>query len=188
MKGAKLERKAFAILGANHAPLHNWHPTKRGQWACRFPRCGATSPTIDDARACLPRLSKTRLLEIIQLPNNKQNATGKLRELRTLEMVLSMRTSDPAIVSARKATKEEDANGIDIVVETIFGSVFVQVKSDKANARLWRKKYAATIGPKTVLVRWDGDRIVAPADLREALRETYMRLGEHASAEATPYL
>ncbi len=185
MKGAKLERKAFAILGANHAPLHNWHPTKHGQWACRFPKCGATSPTIDDTRACLPRLSKARLLEIEQLPNNKQNATGKLRESRTPEMILSMRASDPAIVSARKATKHEDANGVDIVVETVFGTMFVQVKSDKANARLWRKKYAATIGDKTLLVRWNGNRIVAPADLREALRETYLRLAQLVPPETT---
>lgn len=91
-------------------------------------------------------------------------------------MILSLRASNPAIVSARLATKDEDGRGIDIVIETAFGTMFVQVKSGKDQARIWRKKYAMTIGNKTVMVRWNGDRIVAPTNLRQAIEETYMKL------------
>lgn len=179
----KLERKVRAILGSN-APLHKWHPTKRGLWLCRSKGCEAKSSTPDDARACVSRVPQKTLVEIAALPNNIGAASGKRRELRTLEMILSLRASNPAIVSARLATKDEDGRGIDIVIETAFGTMFVQVKSGKDQARIWRKKYATTIGNKTVMVRWSGDRIVAPTNLREAIEETYMKLPQPNEVDA----
>lgn len=184
MKRDRFERKVRAILGDN-APLHKWHPTKRGRWACRSPGCGAQSDTPDDLRACVARVQPQTLTQIMQLPSNVGAASGKRRELRTLEIILSLRTSNPAIVSARLATNEEDGRGIDIVVTTTFGTMFVQVKSSKDQARVWRKKYDATIGHKTVLVRWDGDRIVAPTNLREAIEETYMKITSTRETEVS---
>jgi hypothetical protein len=139
---------------------------------------------VDDTRACLSRIPKKTLLEIVTLPNDIGNATGKRNERRTLDAILALRASNPALVGARMATKEEDTQGVDIVVETAFGTMFVQVKSNKADARLWRKKYAATIGPKTLLVRWDGDRIVAPTNLLEALQNVYMNLPQSNESQA----
>lgn len=185
MKRVKLERKAYALLGSSHAPLHKWHPAKRGGWVCRHPGCGAKSPHVDDKRACLPRVPHQTMLEIVRLPNDLGNAIGERNEQRTLKMILAFRTSEPAIIDARLATKDEDANGIDIVVRTAFGDMFVQVKSNKTDARLWRRKYVATIGHKTVLVRWDGDRIAAPTNLREALQETYTKLTQPNESHVT---
>jgi len=177
VKRERLERKTRAILG-DSAPLHKWHPTKRGRWTCCSPGCGAQSDTPDDLRACVARVQPQTLTQIMRLPSNIGAASGKRRELRTLEMILSLRASNPAIVSARLATNAEDGRGIDIVVETAFGTMFVQVKSGKDQARVWRQKYGAIIGHKTVLVRWSGERIVTPTNLREAIEETYMRLDE----------
>jgi len=176
---AKLERKAYAILGAN-APLHNWSVGRRGTWTCRTKGCNAKSSTPDDTRACLAKISRQNMIQIVQLPNDIGNASGKRRELRTLELILAMRSSNPMIISARLATKEEDASGIDIVIDTANGSMFVQVKSGKDACREWRKKYGATIGYKTVLVRWDWDRIVVPTNLRQAIQDKFSRLTHSA--------
>lgn len=47
------------------------------------------------------------------------------------------------IRSTRKATKEEDAQGIDFVIETDKGAVYLQVKSSKAAAEKFVKRHSA---------------------------------------------
>ena len=47
------------------------------------------------------------------------------------------------IRSTRKATKEEDARGIDFVIETDKGTVYLQVKSSKTAAEEFIKRHSA---------------------------------------------
>lgn len=47
----------------------------------------------------------------------------------------------PWIISARKATREEDGRGIDIVCETVDGTMPLQVKSSWNGMKHHRRKY-----------------------------------------------
>lgn len=47
---------------------------------------------------------------------------------------------EPWILGVRQATHAEDANGIDVVVSTDVGKLFLQVKSSKAGLQRWRAK------------------------------------------------
>jgi hypothetical protein len=171
---AKTERKAFALLGPR-TPLHKWTAANRG-WFCRARGCGAKADKPDDTRACLARISPEHWTIIRSVGRNAGNVSGKRRELDTLDRIIALRPLLPWIVVVREATREEDKQGIDIVITTAVGNLFVQVKSGKAQARLWRKKYAATIGARTLLVRWEGDRIAAPTVLAAALQALYARI------------
>jgi hypothetical protein len=180
---AKTERKAFALLGPR-APLHKWSRAKT-HWFCRTKGCDAKSDTPDDARACLPRLTPEHQAIVRSVSRNPGNVSGKRRELATMERIVALKPLLSWILDVRLATKEEDAKGIDIVLTTAHGKLFVQVKSGKAQAREWRKKYGTTIGVRALLVRWEGDRIAAPTNLAGALQTLYSRVancnkgGEH---------
>lgn len=180
---ARRERKAYAMLG-KHAPLHNWKPARQG-WFCSVKGCGAKSSSVDDTRACLPRVPGEFMRLLNGSSKDMGNVLGNVRELRVFDMLLALKPSLPWVIEVRLGTKAEDKSGVDIVIATKRGTMFVQSKSGKQACRLWRKKYAATIGHKTVLVRWDGDRIVAPTNLREAIEETYMKLVSARDAEVS---
>jgi hypothetical protein len=183
---AKTERKAYALLGPR-APLHKWTRAKT-HWFCRMRKCDAKSDTPDDTRACLPRLSETQWTVMRSVSRNPGNVSGKRRELDTMERIVALKPKLPWILDVRLATDEEDRRGIDIVIATTHVDVFVQVKSGKVQARLWRKKYGTTIGVRALLVRWEGDRIAAPANMASALQAIYSRMascdmgGKHVEA------
>ncbi len=104
------------------------------------------------------------------------NVSGKRRELETMRMIVAMKPSCPMIVDVRRATRDEDAQGIDLVIDTPSGTLFVQVKSGKEACRVWRKKHGPAIGHKTMLVRWDGDRIRSPISMPDELNRLYASL------------
>ncbi len=62
------------------------------------------------------------------------NARGKHHEARLL-MVIEIHFRARWYVKARRATKREDQSGIDIVVESSIGPLYVQVKSSPGAAR-----------------------------------------------------
>lgn len=101
---------------------------------------------------------------------------GKRRERETRDLIIALRPMLPWIHSVRLATQDEDRRGIDIVVTTHQGSLFVQVKSDPRAMRRWYGKHGQTIGHKTMQVVWKGDRVATPVDMAHELTLIYQRL------------
>jgi hypothetical protein len=67
------------------------------------------------------------------------NERGKRNELRMLAACLS-EPRPKWLRDARLATREEDARGIDIVVTTDVGDVYLQVKSSRIAAEIFQRR------------------------------------------------
>lgn len=100
----------------------------------------------------------TRLSNLL---GNVANERGKKNEDRALEACLSERR--PAwMQSARASTHEEDASGIDVVVESDVGKLFVQVKSSRrGKAEFGSHRRRALIGIIVVSAADDAARLLA---------------------------
>lgn len=98
------------------------------------------------------------------------NARGRANEERLLASLLRLGPSLPWFVSARAGTPEEDRDGADAVVETNdVGKLFLQAKSSKAQARLFRaSRRRLVIG---VVVVSDHDERLTDERVRSALGE-----------------
>lgn len=73
------------------------------------------------------------------------NARGD-RSVRRILAALADLAVDPWFVwlsDAREGTPEEDANGVDIVVESAIGTINVQVKSSTGEAKRFRQRMRA---------------------------------------------
>jgi hypothetical protein len=68
---------------------------------------------------------------------------GRRSETHVLE-ALALPTRPAWIRSFRKATKEEDAAGIDVVVESDVGKLFVQVKSSRGGKAAFLERRRST--------------------------------------------
>jgi hypothetical protein len=68
------------------------------------------------------------------------NQKGKLAEKRVFLAVEKLSTEYTWIHSARLATLKEDARGIDVVVETPIGPLYIQVKSSPRGVRHYKSK------------------------------------------------
>lgn len=73
------------------------------------------------------------------------NQRGETNEIRVLNV---LQTEQPAwMFSARAATEDEDSKGVDIVVDTDVGKLFLQVKSSRTGvAKHKSKRRASMIG------------------------------------------
>lgn len=71
---------------------------------------------------------------------HRANEKGKLAELRCLNAVSELIGICSWIHHVRLATSKEDARGIDVVVETDVGKLYLQVKSSHNGARKYRYK------------------------------------------------
>jgi hypothetical protein len=60
-----------------------------------------------------------------------RNDLGKRAEIRVTELIEDLRTELPWIVFVSTASKKEDYKGIDLIVETDCGKIFLQIKSSK---------------------------------------------------------
>lgn len=84
---------------------------------------------------------------------------GFLAERRVLNLISHPPKQLPIwVVDARLATKEEDGRGIDIVVSTTHGPMWIQVKSSHGAARKHAKKYPNTPIAIVVVHPTDTDR------------------------------
>lgn len=88
---------------------------------------------------------------------------GKRAESRALEA--AQRITESWMKSVRLATRKEDEAGIDIVVESDVGKLFLQVKSSKGSARSFSKR------PR----RQHNEVIVVPIDLTETVLNLRVR-------------
>lgn len=67
-----------------------------------------------------------------KLPST-ENARGQVAEERALEILIDKYESWPSwIKTCRRATKIEDSKGIDMIVFTNRGPIYIQIKSSKA--------------------------------------------------------
>lgn len=88
----------------------------------------------------ISKISKERLRAL----GRAGQAVGREHERKVLEAL--QRPDRPWwILGARLATGAEDREGIDVVVQTDTGTLFLQVKSNKLAANRWRKRHKALV-------------------------------------------
>jgi hypothetical protein len=75
-----------------------------------------------------------------QIRGKLANQKGKLAEERVFLAIEKLSTEFSWIQSTRLATRKEDARGIDVVVETPIGPLYVQVKSSPRGVRHYKSK------------------------------------------------
>ena len=76
-----------------------------------------------------------------RMKGKEGNRLGQEREKKVVE-ILSREDKLNWITSVYRGTKEDDANGIDVIVETVdVGKLFLQIKSSHKEARLFKRKY-----------------------------------------------
>lgn len=88
------------------------------------------------------------LLEAFERAQERENLTvgrranekGRLAEWRCLQAALVACAASHWLHNARLATQREDARGIDIVVATNLGNIYLQVKSSHHGAKKFRRK------------------------------------------------
>lgn len=105
------------------------------------------------------------------------NEVGKRAEGRALTAINGLGWH--WVKGARLATPAEDQAGIDIVVTTPTGELYVQVKSAVLAARRWRKKYP-NLKAGVVVVR----RAATDAEVRTAVSSTLITLKQEAAPDA----
>lgn len=89
-------------------------------------------------------------------------ALGRANEARLLEAVEYLRERHAWILGVRQATREEDSKGIDLVVTTDVGELYLQSKSSKTAAvDFMTKRRKATV--TAVVVRGDVERVAGRA-------------------------
>lgn len=106
------------------------------------------------------------------------NQRGEANEERVLCALNEVKEDSAWMIGARRATHEEDARGVDIVVETSDrGPLFVQVKSSKAGVRTFQRRKGRRADFIAVVLVKSGDD---PATIRRktlhALQELRERL------------
>jgi len=67
------------------------------------------------------------------------NEKGFGNELKVVEALQESPTKPKWIHEVRKATQEEDAQGVDVVVTTDVGPLFLQVKSSHLGAEIFKQ-------------------------------------------------
>ena len=82
---------------------------------------------------------RARQLENIT-SGHRSGEKGRLAEQRCVNIVAKLSVQFPSIISVRLATDKEDARGIDVVVETDLGKLYLQVKSSHYGAHKYRRK------------------------------------------------
>lgn len=111
---------------------------------------------IDRALAREPARYPSRA-DIATAPNPGDGALGMLRGQGNEERVwraLEMLPRPAWIISFRRATPQENAGGIDLVLRTSLGYLPLQIKSSPQSARRWRKRCERRgIVVETVVVR-----------------------------------
>ncbi len=83
----------------------------------------------------MSRATRPRLRSIIAYRRSfgeGARARGAANEERLLEAVLSLRAGAAWVLDARPATPEEDARGVDVVVTSDIGALYLQSKSSRA--------------------------------------------------------
>lgn len=69
-----------------------------------------------------------------------RNERGTANEYKVLEGIQESSKKPEWYVAARHATREEDDRGIDLIVTTDVGDVYLQVKSSKFRAEQFKRK------------------------------------------------
>ena len=76
-----------------------------------------------------------------RMKGKEGNRLGQEREKKVVE-ILSREDRLDWITSVYRGTQEDDANGIDVIVETIdAGKLFLQIKSSSTEVRKFKRKY-----------------------------------------------
>lgn len=111
------------------------------------PRQYSTPPQLDEV---FEKIRNERNLRQGQASNLK----GRVAEERVLRAALRLCEETDWLYIARLATSKEDESGIDVVVYSSIGKLYIQVKSSHCGARKFRSKRPLT---KVIVVIIDGE-------------------------------
>ncbi len=87
-------------------------------------------------------MSRRRASAVARGLGELARARGATNEEAALRAAMSAPTRIRWVTSARAATPDEDRRGIDIVVTTTLGALWLQVKSSPLAARAWAAEHA----------------------------------------------
>ena len=86
----------------------------------------------------VPVKTNYRVLKILE---NIQRSRGFQTEERFIKAIENGNGNNPLWYKGiSQATKKEDRKGIDFIIHTLFGNVFVQIKSSETGAKKFLKK------------------------------------------------
>lgn len=109
--------------------------------------------TISDGRSM-------ESLTYLQQEGRRSAIKGARAEVAVVEVLNTHEKRPDWLGDARGCTFEEDGRGIDVVVETDMGDIFIQVKSSYENAQKFRRKWPQ----RTV-----GIAVIRPNDSRDTI-------------------
>lgn len=89
---------------------------------------------------CLDEVFEKIRIERNQRKGHASNLKGQLAEKRVLRAAFQLCEQASWLFVARLADKNEDASGIDVVVYSSIGKLYLQVKSSHCGARKFRIK------------------------------------------------
>ena len=106
----------------------------------------------------MPPVHPRNMAQILGKDARKRGRTSEERVLEALAL-----PSRPAwMASFRKATQAEDHAGIDVVVESDVGKLFVQVKSSRGGkAAFAQRRRSARVGVVVVIVTDSPEKVLA---------------------------
>jgi len=125
--GAPLSMKLLTELIENRQLKVEYAPVPPGDemWE-RTKMVGKTPPISPAAKQKPPVKEKMRVRSILGTLNKERGAHNEVLVLDSIH-----RLNPTWVRSARLATREEDRKGIDIVIDSIYGDLYLQVKSSR---------------------------------------------------------
>lgn len=85
--------------------------------------------------------AKTNHRRVLKILENIQRSRGFQTEEKFMRAIENGNGNNPDWYNGvSKATNEQDQKGIDFIIHTIFGNIFVQIKSSEAGAKKFLNK------------------------------------------------
>ncbi|MDE1988584.1 MAG: hypothetical protein KGI39_02695 [Patescibacteria group bacterium] len=101
-----------------------------------------------------PRMKKN----ILKLLKRTERSRGFWTEERFLRAIENANGNAPCwFKGVSKSTKEEDGKGIDFIVHTVFGNIFIQIKSSEIGAIIFKKRKNKNLRIIILVIKIDYD-------------------------------
>ncbi|MBU6430950.1 hypothetical protein KGQ29_01080 [Patescibacteria group bacterium] len=95
---------------------------------------------------------------ILKLLKRTERSRGFWTEERFLRAIENANGNAPCwFKGVSKSTKEEDGKGIDFIVHTVFGNIFIQIKSSEIGAIIFKKRKNKNLRIIILVIKIDYD-------------------------------
>ena len=101
------------------------------------------------------RKTNHRVLNLLRRTEKSRGFWTEERFMRAIEN--SNGNAPDWLKGISKATKEEDQKGIDFIIHTASGNVFVQIKSSEAGANIFKKRKSRNLRIIILVIKIDYD-------------------------------